>query len=290
MQALTADRNFLRKFFERATYACRCTYTEELVVPKPIKLNAFHFTRFSNLIFAGTVRQRGLLRYSIKSRQKWSEMIECRFKDSEFTFDGENLTDSPLTRASLVFRLRDSTDDDAWTEFLDLYGPMIYRFAVSRGLQDADATDLVQDVLRRVEGSIRRFDYAKEKGGFRAWLFTITRNCLNTFFEKKQRTGTTGNDTDQLKMLNQIPDETDELHALWEHEYQLQLMTRAMQTIRLNTEPNTWAAFDLTAIQNIPAEEVGTKIGISRGAVYVARSRVTARLRAEVERLMEEEQ
>ncbi len=86
-------------------------------------------------------------------------------------------------------RLRDGNDHGAWTEFVRDYAPMIYRFARSRGLQDADAADIVQDVMRRVGSAIGRLEYEREKGGFRAWLFTITRNRLYTHFEKRQRVG-----------------------------------------------------------------------------------------------------
>jgi len=185
--------------------------------------------------------------------------------------------------------LKDRTDDDAWTEFVDLYGAMIFRFVRSRGLQDADAADLVQEVMRRVGDSIGRLEYAKEKGGFRAWLFTITRNCLSTHFEKQKHTSPTGNDTAQFAMLNQLPNETEELAELWEREYQRQLMAKAISVVRPSTEPKTWEAFEMTAMQDLTAEQAGEKLRMSRGAVYVARSRVTAKLRAEIERLMDEE-
>ena len=91
-------------------------------------------------------------------------------------------------------------------------------------------------------------------------------------------------------MLNQVSNETEELTELWEREYQRQLMSKAIEIVKPNTEPKTWAAFEMTAMQELTAEQAGEKISMSRGAVYVARSRVTAKLRAEVERLMDEEQ
>jgi len=185
--------------------------------------------------------------------------------------------------------LKDRSDDDAWGQFVELYGPMMFRFVRSRGLQDADAADLVQEVLRRVGDSVGRLDYAKEKGGFRAWLFTITRNCLNTHFEQKKRIQPTGNDTAQLELLQQVPNENETLTQLWELEYQRQLMSRAIEIVKPTIEPKTWSAFEMTAIQELTAEQAGEKIRMSRGAVYVARSRVTAKLRAEVERMMDEE-
>lgn len=200
-----------------------------------------------------------------------------------------NLTDPSLTRASLVFRLRDRNDNDAWQQFLDLYGQTIFQFVRSRGLQDADAADLVQEVFRRVGNAIGRLDYEKQKGGFRAWLFAITRNCLNTYFKKQQRVVQGINDSNSGGMLGQFANEKDELDERWELEFQRQLMAKAIATIRPKTEPSTWAAFEMTAIQNQTADEAAGVLGMSRGAVYVARSRVTSKLREEVKRLMDEE-
>lgn len=199
------------------------------------------------------------------------------------------MSDSPQTRATLLLRLRDRGDGDAWSEFLRDYGPMIYRFVRSRGLQDADAADLVQDVMRSVGMAIDRLEYQKQKGGFRAWLFTITRNKLSTFFEKRKRLGTIGNDTHQFEMLGQASSD-NELDAQWELEHQRQLASRAIETLQPTIEPKTWAAFELTAIKGLSAEETGAEIGMSKGAVYVARSRVTAKLRTEIERLLAAEE
>ncbi len=190
----------------------------------------------------------------------------------------------------MLLRLRDVGDHDAWSQFLRDYGPMLYRFVRSRGLQDADASDLVQDVLRSVGTSIGRLDYAKEKGGFRAWLFTITRNKLYTFFEKKQRSIPAGNDSAQFALLNQTSDVQNELEEQWEHEHKRLLAARAMETVKPAVEPNTWSAFELTAVDGLTASEAGKQLNMSSGAIYVAKSRVTARLRSEIERLLAEEE
>jgi RNA polymerase sigma-70 factor (ECF subfamily) len=95
--------------------------------------------------------------------------------------------DSPLTRASLLVQIRDSTNHTAWQEFINLYGPVVYGFARKRGLQDADAADLMQDVLRSVAGAAGRLNYDPVKGTFRGWLFTVTRNKIFNFLEKQSR-------------------------------------------------------------------------------------------------------
>lgn len=198
------------------------------------------------------------------------------------------MTESPLTRATLLLRLRDPSDSDAWSEFLRDYGPMIYRFVRSRGLQDADAVDLMQDVLRSVGMAISRLEYEKEKGGFRAWLFTITRNKLYTYFQKRKRIGPTGNDTAQFEMLKQTADGADDLKHQWEIEHQRQLLSRAVEIVKPQIESKTWEAFRLTAVDGMSAAEVSRKLNMKSGSVYVARSRVTAKLRVEVERLLAE--
>jgi RNA polymerase sigma-70 factor (ECF subfamily) len=166
---------------------------------------------------------------------------------------------------------------------------MLYRFVRSRGLQDADASDLVQDVLRSVGTSIGRLDYAKEKGGFRAWLFTITRNKLYTFFEKRQRSIPTGNDSAQFALLNRTTESQSEMEEQWEREHQRQLAATAMEIVKPEVEPKTWSAFELTAVEGLTASEAAKQLNMSSGAIYVAKSRVTARLRNEIERLLAEE-
>lgn len=190
-----------------------------------------------------------------------------------------------MTRATLLLRLRDASDHDAWSDFLRDYGPMLYRFVRSRGLQDADAADIVQEVFSRVRSAIGRLEYDKEKGGFRAWLFTITRNRLYTYFEKRKQAGPTGNDTAQLELLSQAADHRNELSDRWELEHLRALAAIAMETVEENSDPKTWSAFRITAIEGRTAAEAAAELLMSPGAIYVAKSRVTARLRAEIERL-----
>ena len=94
------------------------------------------------------------------------------------------VTDSISTHPSLLLRIRDSQDSLAWNEFAQLYAPIIHAFGRRRGLQEADAADVTQEVLRAVSRSVGRFQYEPSRGGFRHWLFTITRNKVKEFLSR----------------------------------------------------------------------------------------------------------
>lgn len=194
----------------------------------------------------------------------------------------------PLTRASLLVRLRDEGDRAAWQEFVGLYGPVIYGFGRKRGLQDADAADLTQEVLRAVAGAADKLEYDPSRGTFRGWLYTIARNKLLNFLDgRRRRVQASGDSGTQRQLEEQTAREAD-LAQTWELEYERQLASRAMERIKDEFQPATWQAFWQTAVEGKGAREVGAGLGLTAGAVYVNKSRVLARLREEVQRLQDE--
>jgi RNA polymerase sigma factor (sigma-70 family) len=193
---------------------------------------------------------------------------------------------SPVTRASLLVRLRDRQDHDAWRQFVDLYAALIYGFARRRGLQDADAADLMQDVLRAVARSADRLDYDPRRGTFRGWLFTVTRNKLINYVNGRKRRVNAAGDTDAHEILENATAPEDE--SLWEREYRQRLFDWAAGQVRGEFQPNTWKAFWSAAVEDRPPKDVAAELGLSVGAVYVAKSRVLARLQ-EVVRQAEDE-
>ena len=198
------------------------------------------------------------------------------------------MAEAPPTRVTLLNRIRDSADAEAWAEFARLYGPVVYGFARKRGLQDADAADLVQDVLRSVARNAHRINYDPKRGTFRGWLYTVTRNKVYNFLSANKNRPKAGGDSGAHERLDNVPGKPDEAEAEWELEYQRRLSAKAMDRIRHEFQPNTWQAFWGTAVEGRAAGEVGTELKMSSGAVYVAKSRVLARLRDEVQQLMAE--
>jgi RNA polymerase sigma-70 factor (ECF subfamily) len=196
--------------------------------------------------------------------------------------------ESPLTRASLLVRLRNASNDRAWHEFVQIYGPVVYGFARSRGLQDADAADLMQDVMRSVMGAIGRFDYDRNQGTFRSWLFTITRNKVYTFLSARRIRPRGSGDSATNRLLDSQVDPNDGSED-WETEYQRRLAALAMERVKSEFHETTWRAFWLTAVEGVAAADAARQVGISPGATYVAKSRVLARLKEEVAAIEDQE-
>lgn len=192
------------------------------------------------------------------------------------------LGQSPETRRSLLIRVRDINDHVAWQEFVSIYAPLIHAYAMRRGLQDADAADVAQQVLQSIARAIPGFVYDRTKGSFRGWLFTITRNHLLKSFEQRRRAPTATGDTAFQEALNQQEDAASD-EELWNLEHERQLFQWATEKVRVDFKESTWKAFWGVAVEGKPAAEVAQALEMSTGAVYIAKSRVTARLREEIE-------
>src|SRR5712672_2381852 len=115
------------------------------------------------------------------------------------------MADFPPTRASLLVRLRNPQDEVAWTQFVDLYAPLVYGYARKQGLQDADAADLCQDVLGAVAGAVARLEYDPLRGAFRNWLFTIVRRKLANWWAARGTPIHGSGDSATLQLLEQHP-------------------------------------------------------------------------------------
>lgn len=198
------------------------------------------------------------------------------------------MAEAPITRATLLVRIKNAGDIAAWTEFVNLYGPVVYGFARKRGLQDADAADLVQDVLRSVARNAERMDYDPKRGTFRGWLYTVTRNKIYNFLTANKNRPKAVGDSAAHERLDSLPDKADEHEHEWELEYQRRISARAMDRVKHEFQPATWQAFWGTAVDGRSAQDVGAELKMSPGAVYVAKSRVLARLREEAQQLMAE--
>ncbi|MBX3442084.1 MAG: sigma-70 family RNA polymerase sigma factor [Planctomyces sp.] len=181
------------------------------------------------------------------------------------------------TRASLLVRLRDPRDADAWARFVRIYSPLVFHFARRSGLQDADAADVTQDVLQSVHRRIEQFEYDPQKGAFRGWLRTVARARVADWIGLRRRQPVGAGGTEMAIALSEHAGPEEE--AAWERDYRKAIFDAAIEKVRPEFQPATFSAFWETAVEGRPVAETADRLGLSSGAIYIARSRITARLR-----------
>lgn len=186
------------------------------------------------------------------------------------------------TPASLLQRLKQPGDQEAWERFVALYGPMIYRWALQTGLESNAAADLTQDVFVILVRKLPEFPYDRGRS-FRAWLKTVTRNRWR---ETRRRLPGRPDQT----IDGDVPD-PDSLLAAGpfeeETEYRRELTRRAMSLIRHDFEPTTWDVWWDYVMTDRPAAEVADRFGVTVNSVYLTKSRVLRRLREELDGLLD---
>ena len=191
------------------------------------------------------------------------------------------MTEFPETRATLLAGVKAAENRDAWESFLATYRPGIYRMARRRGLQDADAQDVVQNILVRVSGAIA--DYEQQPGTkFRHWLRRVARNAILSTLSRSPRDAATGG-SQALEALEHRAEE-DTSQEL-EHEYRREQFHRAAAVVRADVNAETWQAFELTVIQGQTCEAAAATLNRTLGTVYAARSRIIKRLREQLDRM-----
>ncbi|MGO9107772.1 MAG: RNA polymerase sigma factor [Thermoguttaceae bacterium] len=189
---------------------------------------------------------------------------------------------TPSTRASLLLRLRDSQDHEAWLEFVSLYEPVAYRLLRRHGLQDADAREVMQDLLMAVSRNIDRWDPAKERGSFRGWLRQVARNLVINWLKNRQRHVIATGGSGLQAMLDMLPADADQETVEFDQEVRRALFQRAAEQVRSEVQPATWQAFWETGVVGTSPADAAKKLGMTVGAIRVAKCRVLARLQAAV--------
>jgi RNA polymerase sigma factor (sigma-70 family) len=195
------------------------------------------------------------------------------------------MTHNPTTRASLLLRLRDLQDHQAWVEFASLYEPVVYRLLRRHGLQDADARDVMQELLMAVSKSIDHWDPARERGSFRGWLRRVSRNLVINWLKQRERLVLATGSSAVQALLNLLPVDSDPETVEFDKELRRAQFQRAAQKVRAEVKPATWQAFWETAVVGTSPVDAAKKLGMEAGAIRVAKCRVLARLRAAVDEL-----
>lgn len=196
---------------------------------------------------------------------------------------------APETRPSLLLRIKDPHDQQAWNEFFEIYHPLILRLVGQRGLQDTDAREVTQEVLVSVAKSISRWETDTARGSFRGWLARVTRNLVVNFLIRQSRHPRGSGDSNFALWLDQMPSpETDE-SRFFELEHRRQVFLWVVDEIQPEFRETAWQAFWQTCVAGRDVADVCRDLNLTAGALYVARSRVMKRIREKVEEAEQKE-
>jgi len=195
------------------------------------------------------------------------------------------VTELPETRATLLARLEDHRDRDAWNQFTAIYSPAIYRIARQRGLQDADARDLTQGVLMAVAAAIPEFEH-REEGGFRRWLRRVARNAAINALTRRPLDRAAGGSA-LVDLMRAHPADDDHAGQAIDWESRREIYRQAARRVRTQVSSETWQIFARTAVDGADPQRVAEETGKTIGTVYVAKCRVMKRLRAAAAELEE---
>ncbi len=185
------------------------------------------------------------------------------------------------TSPTLLERLRQPNQPEAWGRFVELYSPLLYYWARRLGLQESDAADLVQDVFTVLLEKLPEFQYDPNRT-FRGWLRTVT---VNKFLERRRKEAAARKHV-KPGPVPELPDE-DQLEAIWDEEYNRHVLGRALEVLKREFEPHTLKACWEFVVEGRKAADVAAELGIKEGAVRAAKFRVLCRLRQELDGLID---
>ena len=193
------------------------------------------------------------------------------------------------TRRSLITRLKNLDDHEAWREFFQTYWKLIYSVGLKSGLTDTEAEDVVQETVVTVAKTMEKYRYDREKCRFKTWLMRITRMRIVDQFRKRGPefvdAGRTGSDTG-TGTVNRIPDPAPPFaETLWDDEWRKNLMDAAMDRVKKRVKPEHYQIFYLSVVKELGTVHVARMIGVSVAQVYLVKHRVAARVKKEIQRL-----
>jgi RNA polymerase sigma-70 factor, ECF subfamily len=186
------------------------------------------------------------------------------------------------TSSTLLERVR-GRDEEAWRRLLHLYGPLVDRWASSRGVRAEDLDDVRQEVFQSVAADLDRFRRDRPGDTFRGWLRVIAGHKIVDHFRRRQKSPEAQGGTDAHVQIQQVAepdlpaDAEDDLGDLY---------VRALDLVRDEFEPKTWTAFWRCAMDGQAPADIAAELGVTAAAVRKAKSRVLLRLRQEVGELI----
>jgi RNA polymerase sigma-70 factor (ECF subfamily) len=183
------------------------------------------------------------------------------------------------TSLSLLDALRTAPSNDSWQRLVDIYNPLIRGWIHRQGMSDQDADDVTQEVFVVVMRRLKEFERQPQIGAFRSWLRTITVNCLRDYWRSPKSRNLAKGGSSWQQVLSDLEDPDSGLSRQWNDEHDRHVTKCLLAMLKPTFEAKTWLAFQRVAIEGANAKVVADELGITVNAVFIAKSRVLAKLR-----------
>jgi RNA polymerase sigma factor (sigma-70 family) len=193
------------------------------------------------------------------------------------------------TSLSLLDRVCDRGDQEAWQRLAAIYTPVLHACLRPYDLQPADAEDIVQDVLLVVARELPQFEHNGRAGAFRRWLRTILVHRLQDFWRSRRYRPPATGGSDFAHQLQQLEDPQSAPAREWDLEHERQLLKALLAQVEPRFQESTRLAFRRVAVDGAEPAQVARELGLSLNAVLIAKSRVLKELRLEGRGLLAEE-
>lgn len=191
------------------------------------------------------------------------------------------------TNASLLSRLRDPGDQQAWGEFDGRYRELLLRFCIRRGLPFPDAEDVVQRVFTNLSVALHDFEYDPARGRFRDYLHRVAKNAISEWASRTKTHRATlsiHNDRGEAEAVALAATED----VAWEEEWVAHHYRMAMITVRASFEIQSVQIFERT-LAGVSVEQLAREFSTTPEAVYQLRHRIRLRLRELIDQQIREE-
>jgi len=192
------------------------------------------------------------------------------------------------TRVTLLEKLSDRHDEDAWRDFVSYYRGFIYGLIRRMGMSHSDADEIVQLVLLKSWDKLPDFRYDPSRGKFRGWLGRVTANAVRNYIrDSTGRFVALENENGIAINEKEFLSSSSEIERMAEEEWQEYLPRLAWKNISGNFGDNVKKVYELL-LQACGPEEIAEQLGIAVSSVYVYKKRVQDKLTLEIRRLEKE--
>jgi len=207
------------------------------------------------------------------------------------------LTQTAVTDPVLIERVQDWSDEESWRKFCDIYVGLVHSMASKAGLSDHEAKEVAQLTMIAVAHAIRNFEYDRQRGSFKAWLYSHAKWRIRDQFRLRQRDNkmflrhqqpatSTGTET-----IARLPDPRDDHQELLESEWNEYVAQTAYDTLKVRVKPKHFQIFDLATVKQWPLRRISRTLCVSVPQVCLIKHRVsyllkkqTRQVKAQLER------